>query len=213
MVLTPNVIHAKNILIATQNEHKRREILDIVKDVPGVSFLGTEDFPFQPTVEETGASFRENAILKAAALATACNTWAMADDSGLEIDALDGRPGVYSSRYSGPGATDKKNIQRVLAELKDVSKERRTARFVCAIALAGPRQVFFVVEGRCEGIITRRSRGAGGFGYDPIFYLPEYQQTFAELSASDTSIKNTISHRAQALKQFKEKIQPLIQGM
>ncbi len=210
MILTPNATHAKRVLIATQNEHKRREILDIVKGVPGVSFLGIEDFPFQPTVEESGASFRENAILKASALARACNTWAMADDSGLEIDALDGRPGVYSSRYSGPGATDKKNIQQVLSELKDVPKEKRTARFVCAIAFAGPRHVFFVVKGRCDGVITRRSRGDGGFGYDPIFYLPEYQQTFAELSASH---KNTVSHRARALKQFKERIQPLIQGM
>ena len=213
MIFTPNVTHAKTILIATQNKHKRREILDIVRDVPGVSFLGVEDFPFQPVVEEDGASFRDNAILKATALARACNTWAMADDSGLEVDALDGRPGVYSSRYSGPGATDKKNIQRVLAELKDVPRERRTARFVCAIALAAPRQVFFVVEGRCEGVVTRRSRGTGGFGYDPIFYLPEYKQTFAELSGSDASIKNTISHRAQALQQFKERIQPLIHGL
>ena len=169
---------------------------------------GVEDFPFLPEVEEDGNSFRENAIKKATTIAKACNTWAMADDSGLEIDALNGRPGIYSSRYAGPNATDEKNIEKVLSELRGVPKEKRTARFLCSIALASPHQLLFVVEGRCEGFITEEPRGKGGFGYDPIFYVPDYNHTFAELNPLT---KNSISHRAKALDQFKEQIIPLIQ--
>lgn len=203
-----NEIHAKTIVIATQNEKKKGEILEILKNVPGILLRGVEDFPFLPEVEEDGNSFRENAIKKATILARACNTWAMADDSGLGIDALNGRPGIYSSRYAGPHATDEKNIEKVLSELRGVPKEKRTARFLCSIALASPHQLLFVAEGRCEGLITEQPRGKGGFGYDPIFYVPDYNQTFAELNPL---IKNSISHRAKALDQFKELIIPLIQ--
>jgi XTP/dITP diphosphohydrolase len=203
-----NEIHVKTIVIATQNEKKKGEILEILKNVPGILLRGVEDFPFSPAVEEDGNSFRENAIKKATILARACNTWAMADDSGLEIDALNGRPGIYSSRYAGPNATDEKNIEKVLSELRGVPKEKRTARFLCSIALASPHQLLFVVEGRCEGFITEEPRGKGGFGYDPIFYVPDYNQTFAELNQQ---IKNSISHRGIALKQFMERITPLIQ--
>lgn len=202
-----NTVHAKTILVATQNEKKRAEINEILKDVPGILLRGPDDFPFLPEVEEDGTTFQENAIKKATVLAKACNTWAMADDSGLEIDALNGRPGVYSCRYAGPDATDEKNIEKVLSELRGVPKERRTARFVCNIALAGPQGLFFVVEGRCEGFITEGPKGKYGFGYDPIFYVPNYHQTFAELNPS---IKNRISHRANALEQFKEQILPLV---
>jgi len=203
-----NEIHAKTIVIATQNENKKKEISEILKKIPGILLRGVEDFPFLPEVEEDGNSFRENAIKKATTLATACNTWTMADDSGLEIDALNGRPGIYSSRYAGPNATDEKNIEKVLSELRGVPKEKRTARFLCSIALASPHQLLFVAEGRCEGFITEEPRGKGGFGYDPIFYVPHYNQTFAELNPL---IKNSISHRGIALKQFKEQIIPLIQ--
>ena len=203
-----NEIHNKTILVATQNEKKRKEIMDILKNAPGILLRRPDDFPFLPAVEEDGNSFRENAIKKATTLANACNTWAMADDSGLEIDALKGRPGVYSCRYAGPNATDEENINKVLAELRGLPRERRKARFICTIALASPYELFFVVEGRCEGFITEESRGNGGFGYDPIFFVPEYNCTFAELN---TSIKNKISHRAVALQQFKERIIPLIQ--
>ncbi|MEP9409947.1 MAG: XTP/dITP diphosphatase [Candidatus Brocadia sp.] len=203
-----NTIHAKTILVATQNEKKMAEIREILKDVPGIILRGPEDFPFLPEIEEDGATFQENAIKKATILATVCNTWAMADDSGLEIDALNRRPGVHSCRYAGPNATDEKNIEKVLSELKGVPKERRTARFVCSVALSGPHGLFFVVEGRCEGFITEEPKGKYGFGYDPIFYVPDYHQTFAELNPS---IKNRISHRANALKLFKERIRPLVQ--
>ncbi len=203
-----NTIHAKTILVATQNEKKKAEIKDILKDVSGIVLVGTEDFPFLPEVKEDGTTFQENAIKKATILAKACNTWAMADDSGLEIDALNGRPGVYSCRYAGANATDEQNIEKVLSELRGVQKERRTARFVCTSALAGPQGLFFVVEGRCEGFITEEPKGKYGFGYDPVFYVPDYHQTLAELHPS---IKNKISHRANALKQFKERIRSLIQ--
>lgn len=203
-----NEIHTKTILIATQNKKKKTEIMDILRNTPGIVLRGAEDFPFLPLVEENGNTFRENAIKKAVTLAKACNTWTMADDSGLEIDALNGRPGVFSSRYAGPGATDEKNIEKILSELKGVPKERRKARFVCSIALASPSQLLFVVEGSCEGLITEEPRGKNGFGYDPIFYVPDYHQTFGELVPS---IKNMISHRAAALKQFKEKILSLVE--
>lgn len=203
-----NESHPKAIVIATQNEKKRKEIIEILKNVPGILLRGVEDFPFSPAVEEDGNSFRENAIKKATILAKSCNALAMADDSGLEIDALNGRPGIYSSRYAGPNATDEKNIEKVLSELRGVPKEKRTARFLCSIALASPHQLLFVAEGRCEGLITEQPRGKGGFGYDPIFYVPDYNQTFAELNPQ---IKNSISHRGMALKQFKKQIIPLIQ--
>ncbi len=203
-----NVIHTKTLLIATQNKKKRKEILEILKDASGILLKGIEDFPFLPEIEEDGNSFMENAIKKAAILAKVCNTWAIADDSGLEIDILNGRPGVYSSRYAGQNATDEKNIKKILSELIGVPKEVRTAKFVCSIALANPYHLLFVVEGRCEGLITEEPKGNNGFGYDPIFFVPEYNQTFAELSPS---IKNRISHRAKALEQFKERIIPLVQ--
>lgn len=207
MTSITNDIHKKTILIATQNKNKRIEILDILKNIPGILFRDIEDFPFLPTVEEDKNTFQENAVKKATILAKACNTWVMADDSGLQVDALNGRPGVFSCRYAGPNATDEKNREKVLSELKGVPKERRTARFVCTIALASPHELFFVVEGRCEGFITEEPKGKRGFGYDPIFYVPQYHQTFGELHSS---IKNMISHRADALKQFKERIMPLI---
>lgn len=203
-----NELHLKTVVIATQNEKKRVEIKEILKDVPGILLRGIEDFPFLPEIKEDGNTFRENAIKKATILTKACNTWAMADDSGLEIDTLKGRPGIYSSRYAGADATDKKNIEKVLSELRGIPKERRTARFICSIALASPNQLFFVVEGRCDGFITNEPRGINGFGYDPIFYVPDYGKTLAELNPS---IKNRISHRAKALEQFKERIIPLIQ--
>lgn len=210
MISIVNEIHKKTILIATQNKGKKEEILDILKDVSGVLFKDIEDFPFIPVVEENGNTYQENAIKKATILAKACNTWVLADDSGLEIDALGGRPGIFSSRYAGPNATDEKNREKVLSELKGVPREKRTARFICSMALASPHQLLLVVEGRCDGFITQEPRGNKGFGYDPIFYITQYHQTFGELHPS---IKNMISHRAGALRQFKERIIPLIQNI
>ncbi len=200
-------IHVKTILVATQNTKKQAEMLDILKDVPGVLFRTTSHFPFLPEVEEDGKTFEENAIKKASTVAKACNTWAMADDSGLEIDALNGRPGIFSSRYAGANATDDENIEKVLSELRDVPKAKRTARFICCIALAGPDRVFFTVQGSCEGVITGKPRGKKGFGYDPIFFVTDYHVTFAELSPF---IKNNISHRAQALELFKKRMASLV---
>ncbi len=207
-----NEIHSKTIVIATQNKKKKEEILAIAGNIPGIIFRGTEDFPFIPVVEEDGRTFRDNAIKKATTLAKACNTWAMADDSGLEIRALNGRPGVLSNRYAGPGATDEANIQKVLSELYNFTEEKRAARFVCSIALASPHELLFVVEDYCEGFIAKEPRGSGGFGYDPIFFVPYYNQTLAELSQFSTSVKNKISHRAKALQQFNERIIPLLRS-
>ena len=190
-----NTVHTKTILVATQNEKKRAEIKEILKDVPGMLLRGRNDFPFLPEVEEDGTTFQENAVKKAIILAKACNTWAMADDSGLEIDALNGRPGVYSCRYAGPNATDEGNIVKVLSELRGVPKKRRTASFVCTIALAGPYGLFFTVEGRCEGFITEEPKGKYGFGYDPIFQPEGFSETFAQLSLAQ---KGQISHRGKA---------------
>lgn len=213
MLFVENDVHVKTILLATKNEKKRDEIREILKNVPGVRLRGIEDFPFIPEIEEDGKTFQENAIKKATIMAKSCNTWAMADDSGLVIDALNGKPGILSSRYAGPNATDEKNIKKVLSELSQVEKEKRTARFVCAIALASPHELLFVVEGECKGLITQKPRGEHGFGYDPIFLAPFYNQTFAELGGSSQGVKNKISHRANALEKFKERLIPLIQDL
>ncbi|MDR4507484.1 MAG: XTP/dITP diphosphatase [Candidatus Brocadiaceae bacterium] len=206
-------IHTKTILVATQNMNKRKEIFTMLKNVPGILLRNVEDFPFLPEVNEDGRTFQENAIKKATTLARACNTWAMADDSGLQIDALNGLPGITSSRYAGPNATDEERIQKVLLELKGVPKEKRTARFICSIALATPQKLLFVVEGKAEGFITEEPKGAHGFGYDPIFLSPDYNHTFAELAAGSASIKNKISHRSQALRLFKKRIQPFLHNL
>lgn len=213
MLSVENDVHVKTILLATKNEKKREEIKEILKCLPGVRLRGIEDFPFTPEIEEDGKTFQENAIKKAMIMAKSCNTWAMADDSGLVIDALNGKPGIYSSRYAGPNATDQENIKKVLSELSGVQKEKRTARFVCAVALASPHELLFVVEGDCEGLITSEPRGEHGFGYDPIFLAPYYNQTFAELGGSIQGVKNKISHRANALQNFKERLIPLIENL
>jgi XTP/dITP diphosphohydrolase len=149
-------------------------------------------------VEETGTTFAANARLKAEAGAKAFGAPCLADDSGLCVDALDGRPGVYSARYA---ATDEARIAKLLGELQGVPRERRTARFVCAIALVWPDGRAIEVEGRCEGEIAEAPRGAGGFGYDPVFLIPALGRTFAELEAVE---KNAMSHRALAVSRLRQ---------
>ncbi|MBO8141774.1 MAG: RdgB/HAM1 family non-canonical purine NTP pyrophosphatase [Firmicutes bacterium] len=153
-------------------------------------------FPGAPEVEETGSTFAENARLKAEAAARHTGLWAVADDSGLVVDALGGRPGVLSARFAGPGATDEANNRLLLELLASVPPERRTARFVCAIAIAAPGGRTWVDEGVCEGLVAMAPRGDGGFGYDPLFVVAGLGKTFAELSTGE---KNRISHRAKAL--------------
>ncbi len=191
---------AVKLVLATNNKNKVIEINDLVKDL-NIEVLGIKDLIKDFDVEENGKTFMENARIKAAAAAKASECIAFGDDSGLAVDALNGAPGIYSSRYE---ATDEKRINRVLNELKNVPPEKRTARFVCAIALAAPDgKILFECEGKCEGIIAEKPKGNKGFGYDPIFYINEKNATMAELSLED---KNTVSHRSKAMKMLIDRL-------
>jgi XTP/dITP diphosphohydrolase len=186
---------AKQIIyLASTNEKKLKELSELFSDVPGVEFALP---PEKLDVEETGATFAENAKLKAVTCCEAFQAPCLADDSGLCVDALDGRPGIYSARYE---MTDERRIAKLLGELSGVPEEKRTAAFVCAIAVAFPDGRVIEVEGRCPGVITESPSGAGGFGYDPVFGVPELGKTFAELGAGE---KNQISHRGVATRRLK----------
>jgi XTP/dITP diphosphohydrolase len=188
------------ILIATKNIGKVKEFQSMFKDF-GIEVISLLDIKNSPDVEETGVTFEENAILKAEAICSIMNIPVIADDSGLEVDALEGRPGVYSARYAGSEKSDEANMNKVLNELRSVGQSKRTARFVCALAFARPDIKTFVVRGTCEGEILSEKRGTEGFGYDPIFYLPQLDCSMAELSKDE---KNKISHRAVALQKLKD---------
>ena len=177
------------IVAATANLHKVEEYKKLLGDMD-VEIKSLADFPNFPEGEENGSSFKENAAIKAKAASKYCEAAAFADDSGLEVDALDGRPGIYSSRYA---ATDAERIAKLLGELD--GKTNRRARFVCAIAIAFNGEVLETFEGTVEGTITLAPRGDGGFGYDPVFQPDGCDQTFGELPAE---VKNSISHRARA---------------
>ncbi len=183
------------VLIATNNPHKIEEFREIFADLPlELTFPRDEGLDFEP--EETGTTFEENAIIKATAFAQVSGLLTIADDSGLEVDALGGEPGVYSARYGNtPKDAHRQRYELVLEKLRDVPDEKRTARFRCALAIVLPRMVIDVVEGTVEGRITRAPAGDGGFGYDPIFWVPEYGKTLAQVSAAE---KHRISHRGRA---------------
>jgi len=182
------------LLIATRNRGKKREYARLLQGLE-VELIALDDLGVTKTIKEDGASYTENALLKARGYAAATGLLTLADDSGLEVDALDGAPGVLTARYAGEGATDQQRYSLLLEQLKDVPHEHRTARFRCVIALAWPDGRVEITEGVCEGRITREPRGEHGFGYDPVFYVPEYGCTMAELPPE---IKNRISHRARA---------------
>ncbi|WP_042345484.1 XTP/dITP diphosphatase [Bacillus massiliigorillae] len=192
----------KKLIIATKNQGKAKEFAALFSPL-GYEFLTMLDLEDAKDVEETGTTFEANAILKAEALCEQFNTMVIADDSGLIIDALDGRPGVYSARYAGEAKSDEANIDKVLAELEDVPAEERTARFYCALAIAAPGKETMTVAGTVEGIITSARQGENGFGYDPIFYVPSLERTMAQLQSSE---KNAISHRANALKNLQAEL-------
>ncbi|WP_042354870.1 XTP/dITP diphosphatase [Bacillus rubiinfantis] len=191
----------KEIIIATKNRGKAKEFEQIFSP-RGIAVRTLLDYPQLPEVEETGTTFEENAILKAETISADLKQPVIGDDSGLVIDALNGRPGIYSARYAGEPKDDEKNIDKVLAELKEVPEENRTARFYCALAVAIPGQETFTVSGTCEGQILEERKGSNGFGYDPIFFVPEKGIAMAELSSTE---KNSISHRANALKKLEAK--------
>lgn len=198
----------KELLIATRNKGKVREIADLLKDFD-VRVSSLADFTAMPEIVEDGVTFRANAAKKAVVIAQYTGRLVMGEDSGLEVDALNGRPGVYSARYSGEGATDEKNNDKLLLELSGVPAEKRTARYRSAIALADKEQLIGVVEGSCEGIITTERRGTNGFGYDPLFLIPPYRKTFGELPLS---VKQSLSHRANALRQFFKLLERTLAG-
>ena len=185
-------IKRKTIVIATKNKGKLREFRSILAGAYD-DILSLADFDDIPDIEETGLSFRENALIKAKTTSDFLGMDAIGDDSGLVVDALGGAPGIYSARYAGEGASDDDNSQKLLSELK--GEKNRDARFVCCIALvlANGTQKFF--EGECYGQIIQEKRGESGFGYDPVFYVPQYGKTMAELGPE---IKNRISHRGIA---------------
>ncbi|MBQ8682133.1 MAG: XTP/dITP diphosphatase [Selenomonadales bacterium] len=187
----------KQIVLATKNQGKIREMRDLLAPM-NIEVLSLADFSPTADAEENGATFAENAMLKARYYYAHTNTPCLADDSGLEVDALGGRPGVYSARYSGENATDESNNAKVLAEMADVPEESRTARFRCAMALVGDG-IELTADGTCEGILLTEKRGDGGFGYDPIFYVPAFGCTLAELSSDE---KNSISHRGSAVRKM-----------
>jgi XTP/dITP diphosphohydrolase len=180
------------VVLATGNKGKAKEFSKLLEGVFG-NVISLSDIGSPPEVVEDGLTFRDNALKKARTIAQYSGKLTLADDSGLEVEALDGRPGVYSARYSGEGATNKTNIEKLLGELGD--NPNRKARFVCVLALVDPNGDELVIEGFCEGVILDKPRGEGGFGYDPVFYLPDRDLTMAEV---DPEIKNRISHRAKA---------------
>ena len=190
------------IVLATNNQHKIREIKDILSDLP-VKILTLVDFPDFPRVEETGKALEENAILKARGIFRFTNLPSMADDSGLEVDALNGAPGALSARFAGEHCSFKDNNLKLLSVMKDILPAQRGARFVCVAALAKDLDHIVTVKGEVRGAITFQEMGENGFGYDPLFWIPNLNRTFAQLSLEE---KNRISHRAKAFRKAKELI-------
>lgn len=194
------------LVIATRNAHKTREIQQLLGPQFTVRDLRTHSAISE--IPETGISFEENARFKAVAVSQRLPDLVIADDSGLEVDALGGAPGVYSARYAGIKASEKEKIDKLLRELASVGaiNDARRARFRCVLALACRGNLLGSVEGVVEGRIADKARGSGGFGYDPIFIPEGFQQTFGELPAE---VKNTISHRAKAIRRLATKLRPL----
>jgi XTP/dITP diphosphohydrolase len=193
------------LVMATRNTGKVREMAELLRDLD-VRLLSLADFPEIADIPEEGTTFAENALTKAKTVAKLTGLPALADDSGLEVEALGGRPGVHSARYAqdrteGRPPRDADNWQKLLDELQDVPKDQRQARFVCEIALSFPDSRLITTRGELAGVIALAPRGTWGFGYDPVFYVPEYQAMVAEL---DLVTKNRISHRGEALQKLKE---------
>jgi len=191
-----------DLVVATRNKKKLREIRDLMVDLD-FNVLSVEDFDGVPEIQEDGNTFQENAEKKAVQTARIVRQLTLADDSGLEIDYLGGAPGIHSARFAGENATDEDRNRKILDLMKTVPREKRKARFQCAIAIANSDDGVEVVIGTCEGEIALKPRGDAGFGYDPIFIVPEYGKTYAELGQER---KNQISHRAIALKKAKERL-------
>jgi XTP/dITP diphosphohydrolase len=196
------------LLIATHNPGKVKEYEELLAGLP-LELTSPAEEALDIEVDETGGSFAENASLKATAYAKASGLLTLADDSGLEVDALSGEPGIRSARYAGRGASDEERYRLLLEKLRGVPWEKRTARFRCVIAVATPEGQIHTAEGACEGIIAFEPKGEHGFGYDPVFYFQEYGKTMAELPLE---IKNRISHRAKAAQKARAAIETASRG-
>jgi XTP/dITP diphosphohydrolase len=195
------------LVLGTRNRKKRGEIADILGDL-GIELADLTAWPDFPEVKETGESFKDNARLKAIAVAKGTGQWALGEDSGLVVPALGGAPGIFSARYAGKQGDDIANNAKLLAEMDKLEGDQRAAYYVCTAALADPAgDVKAVVEGRCHGVMIREARGNGGFGYDPLFLIPEYHRTFGELSAT---VKHALSHRGRALAKLRPVLRELL---
>ena len=194
------------LVLATRNRDKIREIREVLTGLE-IEVLTLDQFPSIPEVIEDRPTIEGNALKKAKTVSNATQLLALADDTGLEVDYLDGQPGVYSSRFAGEGATYDDNCNKMLELMNGVPENQRTARFRCIISITG-LDTEKMVEGVCEGFITNEKRGSQGFGYDPVFYVPDYDQTFAEMSLE---LKNKISHRGLALEKARKLLQEMIE--
>ncbi len=184
------------IVIASSNKNKILEIRDKFSSISGIEIISLSEYSNIPEIIEDADSFKGNALKKARIIRDFTGEISLADDSGLAVDALNGGPGVYSARYGGENLSDIDRYKLLLEKMTDVADEDRSAGFICAIAMALPDGREFVTEGRCEGVISREPSGSNGFGYDPVFYIPELKATMAEINLAE---KNRISHRAKAL--------------
>jgi len=197
------------LVLATGNQGKVRELRTLLADL-NIEIYSLKDFPEIGEIVEDGSTFTENAVKKAKVVAEATKMVTLADDSGLEVDYLEGAPGIYSARFAGEGNNDTDNNEKLLSLMRDVPIEKRTARFRCVIAICGLDGRAYTADGTCEGIIGFGLKGDKGFGYDPLFYLPQYNQTFAEL---DAELKNKISHRGQVLVKAKNVLAGVLKGV
>ncbi len=196
------------LLVATHNPGKVRELRALLEDLP-LELTWPGELGLDLQVEESGATFEENARLKALAYARASGLWTLADDSGLEVDALGGAPGVRSARYGGPGASDADRYRLLLERMAAVPEGKRQARFRCVVALASPDGRIWTAEGKVEGVVAWEPRGENGFGYDPVFYMPDLGCTMAELPEEE---KNRLSHRARAVLAIRPLLARLARG-
>ncbi|NQU19331.1 XTP/dITP diphosphatase [bacterium] len=182
------------LVVATRNKKKLKEIKYMLKGL-NLRIKSLADYDNLPKIVEDGLTFKENALKKSATIAQYLKKLTIGEDSGLEVKALDNRPGVYSSRYSGKNATDRKNNAKLLKELERVPLKKREARYVCSVAISDKNRLLGIFEGRCKGLISKKEKGNAGFGYDPIFVIPKYNKTFGELGEE---IKHRMSHRYKA---------------
>ena len=196
------------LILATGNQGKVREIVTGLA-LPSLSYKSLNDFSGLPEIIEDGLSFLENALIKARTISRLLGLPVLADDSGLEVDFLKSQPGIYSARFAGPEATDRANNEKLLSLMREVPDDQRAARFVCVMVLTLPSGEWVQAEGVCRGLISRSPLGDQGFGYDPVFYLPDFQKTMAQLPLE---AKNKISHRARALEKIRPRLAAIMEN-